>query len=133
MLKVSAGYFILSEDARILLKINKIQEQLTLINYYQKLNFYSYSSGDYLDLRDIKLGVSFTVALATLGYDVDILDINDSDMLLCNVGDKTIIFTTAKDAKLQLYELREIIRQFKIKGNDFKSIDLRFEKPIIRL
>ena len=132
-LKVSAGYFILSEDGRILAKIKESNRDLTLINYYQKLNYYSYSAGDYLDLIDINLGISFSQNLNRAGLRVDILDIADRDMLVCNVGEKKIIFTAAKDIELQIYELNQIIRQFKIKGQDFKSIDLRFEKPVVKL
>src|SRR3989344_4785811 len=132
-LEVSVGYFILSEDGRILAKTKENNRDLTLVNYYQKLNYYSYSAGDYLDLIDIQLGTSFLQNLFRLGYEVDILDIADRDMLVFNVGEKKIIFTAAKDIGLQMYELNQIIRQFKIKGQDFKSIDLRFEKPVVKL
>lgn len=133
ILTVSTGYFILSEDGRILAKTKENLNDLPVVNYYQKLNYYSYSSGDYLDLKDIGLGILFSERLARLGFKVDILDIADRDMLVCNVGEKKIIFTAVKDTELQLYELNQIIRQFKIKGQDFKAIDLRFEKPVIKL
>lgn len=133
VLEVSAGYFVLSSDGRILAKTKNGVQDLTAINYYQKLNYYFYSAGDYLDLMDIKLGLLFSQNLDRLGLRVDILDIADRDMLVCNVGEKKIIFTSAKDSGLQIYELNQIIRQFKIKGEDFESIDLRFQKPVVKL
>ena len=133
VLEASLGFFVLSEDGRILAKTKIKQEDLTSIKYYQKLNYYSYSSGDYLDLMYIKLGLSFSQNLTRLGLPVDILDIADRDMLVCNVGEKKIIFTAAKDFELQKYEVNQIIRQLKIKGQDFRSIDLRFKKPVIKL
>jgi len=132
-LNVGTGYFVLSEDGRILSKNKKSAGTKTLINFYQKLNYYSYSSGDYLKINDINDAIYYIGLLENLGLFVDNLDIKDRDMLLCNIGEKTIIFTTSKSRERQKYELSQIIKEFKITGTDYKSIDLRFEKPIIKL
>jgi hypothetical protein len=132
-LNVGTGFFVLSEDGRILSKNKKRAGTETLVNFYQKLNYYSYSSGDYLNINDINDAVYYIKLLENLGLSVDNLDIKDRDMLLCNIGEKTIIFTTSKSRERQKYELSQIIREFKITGTDYKSIDLRFEKPIIKL
>ncbi|MFZ6034944.1 MAG: cell division protein FtsQ/DivIB [Patescibacteria group bacterium] len=132
-LNVGTGYFMLSSDGRILFK-NKVRPAIKpLINYYQKLNYYAYSAGDYLNLNDINDSIYYINLLEDLGLAVDSLDIKDKDMLLFNVGQKSVVFTTAKSRERQKYELGQIIREFKITGTDYKSIDLRFDKPIIKL
>lgn len=132
-LNVGTGYFVLSEDGRILSKNKKPTGTKTIINFYQKLNYYSYSAGDYLYINDINEAVYYIMLLENLGLTVDNLDIKDRDMLLCNIGEKTIVFTTSKSRERQKYELSQIIKEFKITGTDYRSIDLRFEKPIIKL
>lgn len=131
-INVAGGYFILSSDGRILSKNKNKGGLLPLISYYQKLDYYSYSAGDYLDINDIKTAISFIQSLKDLGLQVESLDINDKDMLLCNVGDKKIIFSAEKNIALQQYELQQIVRQFKIQGKEYQSIDLRFDKPVVK-
>lgn len=131
-LNVGTGYFLISEDGRILAKNKKSRGDKTIVNFYQKLNYYSYNSGDYLDINDINESIYYVRLLENLGIKVDNLDIKDRDMLLCNIGSKEIIFTTSKSREQQSYELTQIIKQFKITGTDYRTIDLRFEKPIIK-
>jgi len=132
ILTVSKGYFVLSGDGRILEKNEKKDSTLPIVNYYQKLNYYSYNTGDYVEFDDIKFGLSFISYLRELNLNADNLDISSHDVLLFNVGDKKIYFSTEKNKAGQEYELQRIIRQFKIEGRDYREIDLRFNKPVVR-
>lgn len=131
-LVVAGGFFTLSEDGRIISKEKKGDSNLPNINYYEKLNYYSYSAGQYVDYKDIKDGLTYISTLKNIGLQVVSLDIKDVDMLLCNVGEKKIIFTSLKDRKVQEYQIRQLVKTFKIQGKDFKSIDLRYDKAIVQ-
>ncbi len=130
--EMNNGYVYLSEDGRIIQKNKEKKGEFPLIRYYQKMNYASYNVGENLEYNDILTSLHFLKTLSDLGLQTDTIDINGFDMLLFSVGDKKLFFTTEKEKETQDYELKEIIKQFKIEGRDFKSLDLRFEKPIIR-
>ncbi len=131
-LAMNNGYAYLSENGHIISKNREQKKRSPLINYYQKLNYSSYSAGDEVGFTDLLTGLHFLKSMNDLGLRTDTIDINGFDMLLFTLGDKKIFFTTEKNKETQDYELNQIIRQFKIEGREFTSLDLRFEKPIIR-
>lgn len=130
-LEMNEGYAYLSEDGKIVQKSREQNKQLPLIHYYQKFIYSVVSAGDDLKYIDIISALHFIKKCSELGLKTDTVDISGLDMLLFTIGDKKMYFTTEKDIRTQDYELGEIIRQFKIEGKDFKSLDLRFDKPII--
>lgn len=130
---VSKGFFNLSCDGRILQKINKLQANLPLVNYYQKLNNGSFSTGDWINFNDLKNSLLIAEKLKQINLIILTIDIKGQDMLVFNLIDnKQIVFSNNKDKNVQEYQLELIIKQFKIEGKTFKKIDLRFEKPIIQ-
>lgn len=131
-IEMNEGYAYLSEKGKIIRKSREKKDSLPLIRYYQKMNYSSFGAGDDMKYIDILLTLHFIKKLSDLGLKTDFVDIDGLDMLLFIIGDKNIIFTTEKDTKTQDYELEQIIRQFRIEGKEFKSLDLRFEKPIIK-
>ena len=130
---VSNGYFRISDDGRILLKLKNYDRSYPLITYYQKLNYYSYNTGDIISLNDIKTSLYFLKFLQNSSIIVDSVDIKDKDMLVFNSEDKKIILTNNKDINLQEYALDEILKSLRVSGKYFKVIDLRFDKPIVEL
>ena len=138
-LTVNNGVFDLSCDGRILQKIlayaskKNNQQYLPINNYYQKLNFRSFQTGDWIDFKDIKQTLFFVEKLSQLNLIPLTIDIKGQDMLVFNLNDnKTIVFSNSKDKEDQSYQLELIIRQFKVEGKEYKKIDLRFDKPIIQ-
>jgi len=123
--------FYLSADSRILFKTKDAQEELTLINYYQKLPDFLYKTGDYLSFSDIKMAVELIDFFNQISFAVKKVDIKSDDMLIFNLGDKEILLTDKKDKNWQKTQLKKIIKQFKIEGKEFKKIDLRFDKPVV--
>jgi hypothetical protein len=133
ILKVSNGFFILGSDGRILSKI-KIQNQLLpFINYYQKLDYYSFNTGDKLSYKDILWSLDLLKKVFNLGLKVDTIDINGLDVIALHLGEKSLLFSTERDIEIEKYELETIIKQFKISRRDYKNIDFRFDKPIVEL
>lgn len=131
LLEMNDGYAYLSENGKIIQKSRDKNNAFPLIRYYQKMNYSFFSAGDDMKYIDIVFALHFIKKTSELGLKTDTVDINGLDMLLFTIGDKKLYFTTEKDLKTQDYELDQIIKQFKIERKDFKSLDLRFEKPII--
>jgi len=132
-LKVDGGYFILGENGKILDKKRDECLNLPIITYYQKFNFSSYKSGQSLDIQDIKTSLFFLQKISEIGAYINSIDINGFDMLVFNLKDKKVYFTAGKDRDRQIYEFESIFTEFKREGRQIKSIDLRFEKPVIKL
>lgn len=127
----SNGYFRISEDGRILSKLKNYDKSYPLITYYQKLNYYSYSNGDFINLKDITTSLYFLKFLQNSSLIVDGVDIKDKDMLVFKLENRKIILTNNKEISLQEYALDEILKSFRVTGKNFTLIDLRFKKPVI--
>jgi len=124
-------YFILSSDGRILSSIKK-KNNLPLINYYQLINNSIYSTGDWLDLFDIKVALNLTEKLQSINLKINSIDIINEDMILFNLeGAKEVVFTSKKEPEKQFFPISIILKQLKIEGREFKRIDVRFDKPIV--
>lgn len=132
-LAVDQGYFVLSPSARILSKGRKKPTGFPLINYYQKLHYIDYQTGDFVNLKDITTTLHFLSKTKELGLRVLSVDISGFNMIRLQLENKMIFFTTEKSLQAQDYELEVLIRQFKVEGKDFKTLDFRFEKPIVTL
>lgn len=131
--EVSQGYYVLSSDGRILAKEKSRRQDLTFIKYYQKLGYDSANSGDILSYADLETALYFLSKITDLGFHINNIDINGPDMIALYADKKKFVVTTEKESELQLYQLTVLIKQFKIEGKEFVSIDLRYEKPIIQV
>ncbi len=133
-LKADQGYFLLNVSGKILAKDKGNLANFPVINYYQQLNYNTYELGDQVDLHDIVVSLHFTKKAAEMGLPALSIDIGGVDMIRLNLHNKKIlIFSTDRNINIQDYQFEKIIRQFKIEGKDFESLDFRFDKPIIKL
>lgn len=133
-LAVNDGYFILSNEGTIVEKTKRREDSnLPIIRYYQQLNFYQYEIGDRVSYTDILTAVHFVTVVKNAGMPVDTIDISGIDMIVLNSNEKRFIFTTRKDIETQEYQVKTIIRKLKIEGREFVSIDMRFDKPVLKL
>lgn len=137
-LEVNGGYFLLSENARVLGKTKELDLGLTRIHFFQQFEYRAYQTGDVLDYIDLKAGLIFLKKTLALGLPIDTIDINGENVLAFSLkGDeekptkRTIFMSTDKEIDRQVYELNTIISKFKIEGRDFKTLDLRFSRPVI--
>lgn len=133
VLVVNNGYLYLAQNGRILFKQKQNDTNLTVINYYQKLDYKSTSIGNWISNNDIIISLNLLKICLELGLDINSIDINSLDMLGFNLDDKKILFTTKKSENAQRYILENIVQKFNIEGKDFNSLDLRFDKPVIVL
>lgn len=133
ILVVNNGYFYLNSQGKIVYKSNKInEEKIPLINFYQKLDFQNYYPGKKIEFKEIVLALELLKNMNDLNIKVNSLDITSLDVILFNLENKRVFFNTGKDINTQWYQFEKIFRQFKIEGKDYKEIDLRFDKPIVR-
>jgi cell division septal protein FtsQ len=130
---VAGGYFFLGQEGRILAKKKEGEKNLPSINYYQKLHYQGYDTGEKLSYKDILDSLYFLVEFNYLGIRINSIDINSLNMIIFNLGDKKIFFTTSKKREEQYQTLKKLIERFKIEKVEYESIDLRFEKPIVKL
>lgn len=70
-------------------------------------------------LKDNNILVSRVLVLSDLSYEVTVL--NNGQVKL----------SSKKDINRQIASLQRILRELTIEGKSFKSIDFRFEEPII--
>ena len=138
-LKLNLGFAQLSADGKILKKIKTDQSppsqkvsQLPIINFYQQLDFYQIAPGSSLDYEEILV----TLFLLKKGSDLDLkiesIDISGLNMIVFNLIGKKIIFSAEKDKDKLAFELEAISKQFKIEAKEYKILDLRFDKPIVK-
>lgn len=132
-LTAAEGYFYLSSQGRLIAKKKDHQPGLPLINYYQRLHFAGYRVGESLTNKDILFSLFFIDRANGEGAGINAVDINSLDMLVLKSDDKTYLFTTDKDQNLQYDEWSQVVRRLKIENIDYTTLDLRFDKPIIKV
>lgn len=132
VLKSDNGFYSLSEDGIILNKTrDKPNLDLPILEYYQAIQYSNTKVGDKINYKDILMVLSVIVSSKNINFQIDSIDIRGENMIVCKVKDREIIFTTERDKDRQLYEYAAVVKQFKIQGKDFKSLDLRFSKPVV--
>jgi len=129
------GFLYISNTSKILRKSKKLanKSNLTEILYYQKFDYITNSVGSYIDYLDIKYSLNVLKKVKEYGFEVVSIDISRPSMIRLNLGDSIVIFTSEKNIKGQIDKLEKIIKQFKVEGNSFSLLDLRFDKPILKL
>jgi cell division protein FtsQ len=133
VLVVNNGYLYLGQNGRVLAKKKQNDTDLAIINYYQKFDYVSSHIGNWISNKDIIISLNLLKACVDLELKINSIDISSLDMLGFNLDGKKLLFTTEKPVETQAYILEKVVGQFKIEGKDFKSLDLRFDKPVIVL
>lgn len=132
-LKADQGFFLLSETGRILQKTKQKKVSLPTILYYQKLSFPAYTAGEDIEFRDILNALHFLKQAKDLNLQINSIDISGVNMIRLQLKDSVLIFTTEKKLETQDYQLEKLVHQFKVEGKEFQLIDLRFDRPVIKL
>ena len=138
-LKLNVGFAELSDEGKILKKLKPSQTRLKqknvrlpIINFYQQFDYYQITTGNNLDYEEIVTTLFLLKKSRELDLKIESIDISGLTMIVFNLKDKKIIFTSQKTNEKQAFELEAIIKQFKIEAKDFKILDLRFDKPLIK-
>ncbi len=133
-LKVDQGSFYLDDAGKIIKKEKSvISDSIPEISYYQKFSYQGSLPGEGISHNDILTALFFIKKLQSLNFRVDNVDISGLNMIRLNLNEGVLLVTTEKDRNTQYYQLEKIVRQFRIEGKPFKTIDLRFDKPIVQI
>lgn len=128
------GYVYVSEAGTILAKNrSEDQSQLPTLTYYQPLFFNQMSIGESVEHAEIVTASYMVDQILDLGIAVTKIDITNENMIVLHTDTFTILVTSMKDAQQQLRMLDYTYTQLRREGKEFSSIDVRFEKPIIKL
>ncbi|MBI4974164.1 FtsQ-type POTRA domain-containing protein [Candidatus Roizmanbacteria bacterium] len=130
-----SGYFALNQEGKILSKWKElpVMSDLPIIHYFEKFHFSSYQPGDRLSYKDIIMALKIAKKMMGMGMKINTIDIDGVDMIGFRLKGKVIVFSSEKDIDTQIYQLEQIVHQFKIQGTDFKRLDLRFNRPVLEL
>jgi len=131
-LKVNGGYLLLSGSATVLAKSHdKPSIELPEIKYYQSFPFQNYQSGQKVLFRDIVDSLFFLEKLQELRFKINSIDIAGFYMLGLYTNEKKFYFSSEKNRKDQVYLLESSVRELKIKGQEFSTLDLRYDNPVV--
>jgi len=130
-IKTSIFFLLIDNKQRIVKKSRILVESLPVINYYQNLSSSIIKVGERLESNDIEYAIYFTSLLKDIGYSVNTIDINGTDVLGLNLSSWKLFVSLDKSKEDQAELLKIIIRNFKVEGKTAKTIDLRFSKPIV--
>jgi cell division septal protein FtsQ len=130
-LKINQGYLLLSEDGRILEKTKVKYDNLLTINFYQKLNSQEVNIGGFITFKELKLSLQLIPIFKRLNIKINSIDIFGLNMIVFNLDNNQVFFSGEKDSKKTEYELTSILKKIKLEHQNFKKLDLRFNKPII--
>lgn len=131
LLQTKEGYFLLAADGTVLEKTREPIQGYPVMKYYQNFNYLATQAGNTLDYQDILLAISFLKQLEGYGIMIKTIDIVGFHMIrLVSDKEKEYLFTTEKELNVQQYQLDTLLKAIARKGEDYKLIDVRFDKPI---
>lgn len=134
ILTVPDGFFLLGDEAVILEKSREaFSNKLPQIKYYQNVPFSNYQAGQELNFKDIKDSLFYLQKLSALKKTINSIDIKGFHVLGLYTEDEVFIFTSEKEREQQVYQLEVTMREFMISGKQIKSLDVRFDKPVVVL
>lgn len=126
------GYLILNSEGKIITKTEKKPDDLVEILYYQKLNRALFETGDRLEYEDLLQALAIFKKITDIGLNPDTIDINGVDMIAFKQDKRRIIFSSEKSIERQYHEMEIIIKEFKVQGKEFRELDLRFDRPVVK-
>jgi hypothetical protein len=133
-LAVSEGYYLLSQDGRILEKIREDESDILsypVIQYYHNLPYVSHQAGEYIDTHEVQDTLYIYEEAQLLGLEIQNVDIQSYHMIALNGKESSVYFSAEKDKEIVSEEMKKILRQLKIDGTSFRALNLRFERPVI--
>lgn len=132
-LKTNNGYFILDDKGKIVEKRKDANSNYPILTYFQKIDHSLFQPGDSIDYSDILLALYFVEKSQEIGLLVNTVDISSLYVIRLKIAGKTVLFSTEKERETQIYELNSILKRFRSNGSKYNTIDLRFDKPLLKI
>ncbi len=127
----STRFFLLSKEGTLLKYEYERPKNLGEILYYQAVTPGEYALGKPMGSRDIRFAAEIAGILNKYGFDTFVITVNDSHLILGEVGNLTIRAASDSDLTRQLSSLDQVVRISQKGGETIKSVDVRFDKIII--
>ncbi len=132
-LTVGDGYFLLSREGIVLEKVRETGKTgIPVITFYQNVPYNSFQRGDEIGFKEVEDSLYFLGIIQDARIKVNSIDIEGFHMLGLYTEGSTFLFSSEKDLELQKYQFEQSLKQLSVEGITFDTLDLRFDKPIIR-
>jgi len=133
-LTVGEGYFLLSAEGIVLEKVREVgKKAIPVITFYQNVPYNSFQRGDEIGFKEVEDSLYFLGLIQNARLKVNSIDIEGFHMLGLYTDNGTFLFSSEKDRELQKYQFEQSLKNLSLEGITFETLDLRFDKPIIRL
>lgn len=123
-------FLIVGENSRIIGK-SKDKPNLSEI-YIEQMNLESYNIGQYLPSDDIRKAISIIKSIKRIDNSIRV-DILGNSVILCNLEDKKILFGGKRDINEEIYDAMFMLESLKREGTEYKTLDIRFTKPVVSI
>lgn len=132
-LTVGDGFFLLSQEGIVLEKVRKAEKADTpIITFYQNVPYNSFQRGDEIGFKEVEDSLFFLELIQSARIKVNSIDIEGFHMLGLYTDSGIFLFSSEKDSELQKYQFEQSLKHLSVEGIAFETLDLRFDKPIIR-
>lgn len=126
-------FYTLSEEGKVLSISTEYHGALPVISYYQQYYRGQISYGSHIGSQDVLLAVRTMRLLSGLGFKVKEVAIESFYMIRLVLSDSREIYvSTEKNIDKQEYQIRAVLKKFKVDGTSFRTLDVRFDKPVIQ-
>jgi cell division septal protein FtsQ len=127
-----AGYLIVAEDGTVLKKVRGKPDHGIAVHNNFPIRHLEYQRGQRITLRVIQRALQAIQVLSREELVVDSVDIDSVDMIACKTRTVVVMFSQTRDFELQSHEIRQILKRLRLGDLKIESVDLRFDKPIVR-
>lgn len=132
-LAIGEGYVLLSSEGIVLEKVREVEKHtIPVITFYQNVPYNSFQRGDEIGFKEVEDCLYFLELIQSARIKVNSIDIEGFHMLGLYTDSGTFLFSSEKDTDLQKYQFEQSMMHLSLEGVTIKTLDLRFDKPIIR-
>src|SRR3989344_1278177 len=132
-LLVDTGYYDLTKNARIVGKHHEIKKGKTIIKTGQLYPYSAYQVGDTISNPPLSTSLYLLFRLDEIDLPIDTIEVKGFDVLVFTKGDKKYLFLAEENRDEQYNKLLAVIRGLSLQGKKYTSIDVRFNKPVVKL
>lgn len=134
-IEAEGGYLMLGESGRVIQKpkVGMVPRRGARIETYQKLYYDQNPIGTVIQQPEIQYILPLLSGFARLGFPCERVVIENFHMVVCNSDTRKIVLSTEKSGQEVFGELKEVVSKLHVSGQEFSELDLRFDKPILKL
>jgi len=132
---------LLSEKGYLLEELCTDSEENCCLNYAEENSLYTLSSQE-IDVAKLENGKSrllimedihkIVKAIEVYKYEIKNITFKENILTIVTTNEKTFTFTFSSDIEIQMQRLVVVMSKIAGDGLKFKSLDLRFERPVMK-